>query len=128
MIFCHPLLSLPSFERSCRLLEQATGALTPLARFTVRNMWVAFTSTQGKALGLQLSLPWVEGEDMRPWVPREHALVISSSDQASDSTRTPASLLTMHWAAEAELARQKLQVAPTPCSSSGPHLLDATQL
>ena len=90
---------------------QATGALTPLARFTVRNLWVAFTSSQGKALGLKLSLPWVEGEDMRPWVPREHSLVISSADNASpDTARTPASLLTMEWAAEAEMSRQKLQV------------------
>lgn len=93
---------------------QATGALTPLARFTVRNLWLAFTSTQGKALGLQLSLPWVEGEDMRPWVPREHALVISSADSAPDAARTPASLLTMQWAATAELAHQKLQVQLLP--------------
>lgn len=96
------------------LLAQATGDLTPLARFMVRNLWVAFTSMRDRSMSLRLSLPWVEGEDQRPWVPREHALVISSADSASDAARTPASLLTMEWQATAELARQKLQVRAMP--------------
>lgn len=71
---------------------------------------MAFHSTEGRALGLQVSLPWVEGADLRPWVPREHSLVLSSSASAAGEQRVPASLLTMQWAAEADLARQQLQV------------------
>lgn len=89
---------------------QATGDLAPLGRFTLRNLWVVFTSTRSRKLSMRLSMPWVEGEDTRPWVPKEHSLVISSADAAADGARTPASLLTLQYAAEADMARQKIEV------------------
>ncbi|KAK9815130.1 hypothetical protein WJX73_008307 [Symbiochloris irregularis] len=93
-----------------RTSNEATGDLAPLGRFTLRNLWVVFTSTRTRKLALRLSMPWVEGEDTRPWVPKEHSLVISSADAAADGARTPASLLTLQYAAEADLARQKIEV------------------
>ena len=70
---------------------------------------------------VSLSLPRVEGADLRPWVPPEHSLVISSvhdappqqsaEDGASKgNTAGSASLLTLEWEAAAQMARQKLQV------------------
>jgi hypothetical protein len=85
-------------------------------------------------MDLSLSLPRMEGVDLRPWVPPEHSLVISSArrvlaagepgaagqpaprdegvDVAADGV--PASFLAMQWRASAGMARQKLQVGLAP--------------
>ena len=72
---------------------------------------------------LALSLPRVEGADLRPWVPPEHSLVISSgggraralpsrasADGSAAAERGTASLLTLEWEAAAGMASQKLKV------------------
>jgi hypothetical protein len=81
-------------------------------------------------MDLSLSLPRMEGVDLRPWVPPEHSRVISSArrvlaadergaagqpadrdgdaDVAADGV--PASFLAMQWRASAGMAHQKLQV------------------
>jgi hypothetical protein len=78
---------------------------------------------------LALSLPRVEAVDLRPWVPPEHALVISSEHTNPDGSykhaqqaknvawpppaNSPAhvmkpSFLTMEFSAQPRLARQKV--------------------
>ena len=78
---------------------------------------------------LSLSLPRVEAVDLRPWVPPEHALVISSEHTNPDSSyknaqqaknvawpppvNSPAhlmkpSFLTMEFSAQPRLAKQKV--------------------
>lgn len=78
---------------------------------------------------LALSLPRVEAIDLRPWVPPEHALVISSEHTNSDGSQkasepaksvawppppdSPAhlmkpSFLTMEFSASPRLAKQKV--------------------
>ena len=52
--------------------NEATGELVPLARFTVGKLWVAFRSMDSGAMALSLSLPHVEGLDLRPGLPEEH--------------------------------------------------------
>ena len=71
---------------------------------------------------VSLSLPRVEGADLRPWVPPEHSLVISSVHDAPQreagedagggggNAAGSASLLTLEWEAAAQMAQQKLQV------------------
>ena len=73
-------------------------------------------TTEGGAMHVALSLPRVEGADMRPWVPPEHSLVVSSGGgqkaapkQATDD-RGPASLLTLEWEAAGGLTQQRLKV------------------
>ncbi len=76
-------------------------------------------------MALSLSLPRMEGTDLRPWVPPEHSLVISSArhplraGEASEEGEgradggaegAPASFLALDWRAAAGMARQKLQV------------------
>ena len=92
------------------LLPQATGALMPLARFTVSQLWLAFTSAEGGAAALGLSVPRVVGEDLRPWVPPEHALVISSGQLAGGEAVGAASFLTVDWAAGRGMAEQNVRV------------------
>ena len=72
-------------------------------------------------MALSLSLPRMEGTDLRPWVPPEHSLVISSARSplrdgaaggapgAGVDDGIPASFLVMEWHAAAGLAKQKLQ-------------------
>ena len=87
---------------------------------------------------LALSLPRVEAVDLRPWVPPEHALVISSEHTNPDRSykhaqqaknvawpppaNSPAhlmkpSFLTMEFSAQPRLARQKVRMfaAVKPC-------------
>lgn len=76
---------------------------------------------------LSVSLPRVEGADLRPWVPPEHSLVISSAQYATrgeeekqtagDNTALdwePASFLTLEWEAAAQMSKQKLRVRHYP--------------
>lgn len=48
-------------------------------------------STESGAMHLLLSVPRVEGADLRPWVPPEHSLVISSARNPARSGRPEAS-------------------------------------
>lgn len=81
--------------------------------------------TEAGEMALSLSLPRMEGTDLRPWVPPEHSLVISSArhplraGEASEEDEgrvdggaegAPASFLALDWRAAAGMARQKLQV------------------
>lgn len=74
---------------------------------------------------LSVSLPRVEGADLRPWVPPEHSLVISSSSEQQSATLREegkeassgsaldwdaASFLTLEWEAAAQMSMQKLRV------------------
>lgn len=46
-------------------------AAEPLARFTIANLWVLYTSTPTGRSHVNLSLPTVEGVDLRTGVPPE---------------------------------------------------------
>ncbi|KAK9908805.1 hypothetical protein WJX75_003140 [Coccomyxa subellipsoidea] len=106
-----------------RTSNAATGALSPLARFTIGNLWVAFRTTAGGALYLSVSLPRVEGVDLRPWVPPEHSLVISSEQYSAESRAEgegsgdgsalaweAASFLTLEYKAAAQMSKQQIRV------------------
>ena len=82
----------------------------PLARFTISQLWLAFASSEGRAAALGLSVPRVVGEDLRPWVPPEHALVISSGQLAGKDAVGAASFLTVDWAASPGMAEQHVRV------------------
>jgi hypothetical protein len=77
---------------------------------------------------LSLSLPRVEGADLRPWVPPEHSLVISSTQHPTKGheahTHQPEktaldwdapSFLTLEYEAAAQMAKQKLRVSSVRC-------------
>ena len=83
-------------------------------------------SIESGAMHLSLSVPRVEGADLRPWVPSEHSLVISSarshaassSDAAKpgqDSSNVlnwdSASFLTLDMHTAAQMSVIKLQVS-----------------
>ena len=52
--------------------NEATGELAPLARFTVSKTWLAFRSMANGELALSLSVPFLEGVDLRPGLPDQH--------------------------------------------------------
>ena len=77
---------------------------------------------------LSLSVPRVEGADLRPWVPSKHSLVISSvrshaagsadaAEPGQDSGNVldwdSASLLTLDMHTAAQMSVIKLQVSPS---------------
>ena len=87
----------------------------PLARFRISHLWLAFATSDKRAAAMGLSIPGIVGEDLRPWVPKEHSLVISSGQLASqEGSVGAASFLTMDWAASAGMADQRIKV-PTSC-------------
>ena len=79
---------------------------------------------------LSVSLPRVEGVDLRPWVPPEHSLVISSEQYSAESRAEDgeagdgsvlgweaASFLTLEYKAAALMSKQQIRVH-TQASSS----------
>lgn len=52
--------------------NEATGDLAKMARFTVAKLWLAFCSMDGGRMVLSMSVPFVEGKDLRPGLPEEH--------------------------------------------------------
>ena len=109
-VLCTACLMWPLVNQSC-CAWQATGALMPLARFRISHLWLAFASSDKRAAALALSIPGIVGEDLRPWVPKEHSLVISSGQLAQqDSSVGAASFLTLDWAASAGMAEQHIRV------------------
>lgn len=89
-------------------------------------------------MALSLSLPRMEGTDLRPWVPPEHSLVISSARSplragaaggppgAGVDDGIPASFLAMEWHAAAGLAQQKLQARCPSFQSMSVHAFRPT--
>ena len=91
---------------------------------------LAFRTTAGGALYLSVSLPRVEGVDLRPWVPPEHSLVISSEQYSAESRAEgegsgdgsalaweAASFLTLEYKAAAQMSKQQIRVhTQAPCS------------
>lgn len=55
----------------------------PLARFMVGDIYVAFRNTEAGGMAVGVCLPRVEARDLRPEVPVEQSLVISSGHKAS---------------------------------------------
>ena len=89
---------------------------------------------------LSLSVPRVEGADLRPWVPPEHSLVISSArnpaaSQGRDASKPDedssnvlnwdsASFLTLDMETAAQMSFIKLKVRGTDCSTVSLKVLD----
>ncbi|KAL4447306.1 hypothetical protein ABPG77_007339, partial [Micractinium sp. CCAP 211/92] len=72
----------------------------PLARFTVADLWVAFRNSEQGSMFVGVNVPRVEAKDLRPEVPPEQSLVISSGHKAS--------FLMLDWAASPGMAHQAL--------------------
>ncbi|KAL4443584.1 hypothetical protein ABPG75_011321 [Micractinium tetrahymenae] len=72
----------------------------PLARFTIADLWVAFRNSEQGSMFVSVSVPRVEAKDLRPEVPPEQSLVISSAHKAS--------FLMLDWAASPGMAHQAL--------------------
>lgn len=60
------------------------AAPTPMGSLTCRNFWMAYNATAGLNMVLQLSLPTMAIRDLRPSVPREASLVLSTADIGAD--------------------------------------------
>ena len=68
-----------------RTTNEPTGAVAPLAHFSIKTAWLALRMTSSGSMYLSLSVPQVQATDARPWVPEEHSLVISSAHASMDS-------------------------------------------
>lgn len=67
-----------------RTTNEPTGAVTALAHFSIKTIWMALRLTGRGSMYLSLSVPQVQATDARPWVPEEHSLVISSAHTSMD--------------------------------------------
>lgn len=63
--------------------SSATNAIEPLGLFTIADLWVSYCAHEGGRMAVTLSLPTVQGNDLRPGVPQQHSMVISSGQGAS---------------------------------------------
>ncbi|KAL4858517.1 Vacuolar protein sorting-associated protein 13C [Chlorella vulgaris] len=72
----------------------------PLARFTVASFWVAYRNSEEGSMFVAVNVPRVEARDLRPEVPLEQSLVISSGHKAS--------FLMLDWAAGPGMTHQAL--------------------
>ncbi|KAK9827173.1 hypothetical protein WJX74_009221 [Apatococcus lobatus] len=73
-----------------RTTNEPTGAVAPLAHFSIKTVWLALRMTSSGSMYLSLSVPQVQAADQRPWVPEEHSLVISSAHTSMDLHDGPA--------------------------------------
>ena len=59
--------------------NEATSEHSPLARFTIGKVWLALQSMASGRLALSLSVPVLQGTDLRPGLPNTHRYVCSFS-------------------------------------------------
>ncbi len=104
-----------------RTTNEPTGAVAPLAHFSIKTAWLALRMTSSGSLYLSLSVPQVQATDTRPWVPEEHSLVISSAhasmdgksgatEAAAKSHQLKPSFLMLEFEQHPERALQKIRV------------------
>lgn len=74
----------------------------PLARFLIANLNVNFANDESGTMKVSLCLPKVEARDLRPEIPPEQSLVISSGSKAS--------FLMLDWSATPGMVKQSLSV------------------
>jgi hypothetical protein len=94
------VVSLGEIELELQRHLEGLPQAQPLARFTLGDLWVAFRNSAQGSMWVSLNLPRVEARDLRPEVPPEQTLVISSGHKAS--------FLMLDWAASAGMAHQAL--------------------
>ncbi len=68
--------------------------LTPLASLEVSDLWISYRSTYGRDMYVSLCMPRVEALDLRPGVPPEQALVLSTAYTAAPTGWTSQSSFT----------------------------------
>ena len=66
-----------------RQTVEGLPAPLPLARFVIADLYVAYRNTEGGAMHVDACVPKVEVQDLRPEVPPEQSLVVSSGHKAS---------------------------------------------
>lgn len=77
------LVSLGLVELELKQTVEGLPRPVPLARFLIENLYVAYRNEESGAMHVQCCVPRVEVEDLRPEVPVEQSLVISSGHKAS---------------------------------------------
>lgn len=96
------MISLGEVELELRQTVEGLPQPLPLARFSIAELYVAFNNTEGGTMHVNVCVPKVEIQDLRPEVPKEQSLVISSGHKAS--------FLMLQWDATPGLVDQKLGI------------------
>ena len=116
-----------------RTTNEPTGAVAPLAHFSIKTAWLALRLTSSSSMYLSLSVPQVQATDTRPWVPDEHSLVISSAHASMDGQgasetavvksagRLKPSFLMLEFEQHPARALQKIRVSFLPDTYKPPH-------
>jgi len=91
-------------EVELELLQSVEGLPdpVPLARFGVADLYVLYQNTESGAMHVATCIPKVEAQDLRPEVPPEQSLAISSGHKAS--------FLMLQWDASSGMASQNLGI------------------
>ncbi len=96
------VISLGEVELELRQSVEGLPAPLPLARFGVADLYVLYQNTESGAMHVETCIPKVEAQDLRPEVPPEQSLAISSGHKAS--------LLMLQWDASPGMTSQKLGI------------------
>ena len=59
--------------------QQGQPAAQPLTSLTMSNLWVTYAASALSAMFVSVNLPTLAIEDLRPGVPREQAMVLSTA-------------------------------------------------
>lgn len=94
------VISLGEVELELRQSVEGLPAPIPLARFSVANLYVTYRNTEGGSMYVEACIPKVEAQDLRPEVPPEQSLAISSGHKAS--------FLMLQWDASPGMVQQTL--------------------
>ncbi len=96
------VISLGEVELELRQSVEGLPAPLLLARFGVADLYVLYQNTESGAMHVETCIPKVEAQDLRPEIPPEQSLAISSGHKAS--------FLMLQWDASPEMSSQSLSV------------------
>ncbi|KAL4527774.1 hypothetical protein Ndes2437A_g02912 [Nannochloris sp. 'desiccata'] len=96
------VISLGEVELELRQSVEGLPEPLPLARFGVANLYVLYQNTESGAMHVETCIPKVEAQDLRPEIPPEQSLAISSGHKAS--------FLMLQWDASPGMVSQSLGI------------------
>lgn len=96
------VISLGEVELELRQSVEGLPDPLPLARFGVADLYVLYQNTESGAMHVETCIPKVEAQDLRPEIPPEQSLAVSSGHKAS--------FLMLQWDASPGMASQNLGI------------------